>query len=632
MRMWRLAGVAGGLALAFSTIAPVAADAAPRKRAPSSVTAKKAAAAKRAAAAAAKREAEEVAKRAAAAAAEQARLRAQWGLLYELAGRDYEIKGTPVTVRWIDGTDAIEMTQWSPLSRTTHQFRRDPGTGKITHSQTGLSGGASHTVRAASDSAIEMTTRNEVSWPFLKRVEGGEIRLARAPGDKLVLKPIDPVGKGAAKLAKLVEEGKVKPAGAGGAARPAVSLAAVGAVASPVKPAAPMVDTLAFFRSLRGSWTNGQGMWSFTPGDSGTSYDFWTHNGKLSNQVQVQSRDGNVYSGTVKILPIGGGYYFTDVKYAMFPTADGAFEIRLVKLKKNQLVAYQMKTSIIHGPYRRMTDSEVAQWQGKAEQNRLASLRRQQQEQQSRGNSGWLGGLIMGGVAAAAGGDAGMVMGAAMKGVEMTTDNEMTRNVLAGQGDAMIQSSIDLQNQKAELERLRVAAEAEIRRKREAAIAAENARRVADANARQQAIAEANAAKRAADEKAQREQAARTATQNANAARSGGQLASAGQSGTNAGSTGGGGLNCPFISKPGPTPTPCDPGPRVMIYGHFVGISMISRAEAEAQAMADCAKAGKSCHVVEVIGGNGRHWRVEVAYPTGEYRRVSTGASAVSSQ
>lgn len=69
----------------------------------------------------------------------------------------------------------------------------------------------------------------------------------------------------------------------------------------------------------------------------------------------------------------------------------------------------------------------------RAEQQRLAQTR-----ENSSGNSGVLGAVAMGLGAALAGGNPGQVMGMAMKGAELTTDNEMSRNVLAGQGDAMV--------------------------------------------------------------------------------------------------------------------------------------------------------------------------------------------------
>jgi hypothetical protein len=67
------------------------------------------------------------------------------------------------------------------------------------------------------------------------------------------------------------------------------------------------------------------------------------------------------------------------------------------------------------------------------EQQRLAASRRSEE-----GDSGLAGALAMGLGAALAGGNAEQVMGMAMKGAELTTDNEMSRNVLAGQGDAMV--------------------------------------------------------------------------------------------------------------------------------------------------------------------------------------------------
>ena len=63
-----------------------------------------------------------------------------------------------------------------------------------------------------------------------------------------------------------------------------------------------------------------------------------------------------------------------------------------------------------------------------------------QKSSQSGGDNGVLGALAMGVGAALAGGNAEQVMGMAMKGAELTTDNEMSRNVLSGQGDAMVAS------------------------------------------------------------------------------------------------------------------------------------------------------------------------------------------------
>jgi hypothetical protein len=82
----------------------------------------------------------------------------------------------------------------------------------------------------------------------------------------------------------------------------------------------------------------------------------------------------------------------------------------------------------------------LAKWQAASEDMRLAEIRR---KQQSKGSNGMLGGLLAGFGAAMAGGNAEMVMGAAMKGVEMTTDNEMSRNVLGGKGDAMVRDGFE---------------------------------------------------------------------------------------------------------------------------------------------------------------------------------------------
>jgi len=80
------------------------------------------------------------------------------------------------------------------------------------------------------------------------------------------------------------------------------------------------------------------------------------------------------------------------------------------------------------------------------------------------------------------------------------------------------------------------------------------------------------------------------------------------------------------------------PGPVVTLYElePAPGIKssrVISLADAKAQAFAECAKAGKSCTLSDTfVGDSGHYFSAEVAYPTGEYRRVSVGSSKVSNQ
>lgn len=122
---------------------------------------------------------------------------------------------------------------------------------------------------------------------------------------------------------------------------------------------------------------------------------------------------------------------------------------------------------------------------------------RQAAKESGGGNGGLLGALAFATGAALAGGNAEMVMGAAMKGAELTTDNEGTRAVLAGQGDAMLQSGFD-----------RLAAEAQARNRAALANAPPSAARetAAETQARYRA-AFANAPTGAARETATEAQA-----------------------------------------------------------------------------------------------------------------------------
>lgn len=63
--------------------------------------------------------------------------------------------------------------------------------------------------------------------------------------------------------------------------------------------------------------------------------------------------------------------------------------------------------------------------------------------QQSSGNGGLFGALAMAAGAALAGGNTDMLMGAAMRGAQLTAGNAGTRAAVAGQGDAMLQSGLD---------------------------------------------------------------------------------------------------------------------------------------------------------------------------------------------
>lgn len=81
-------------------------------------------------------------------------------------------------------------------------------------------------------------------------------------------------------------------------------------------------------------------------------------------------------------------------------------------------------------------------------QARIAA--REQAKRSGGGDSGLFGAFALGTSAALAGGNVDQVMGAAMKGAEMTTSSEGARMMLAGEGDAMMRrGAIEAQNQTA---------------------------------------------------------------------------------------------------------------------------------------------------------------------------------------
>jgi hypothetical protein len=154
-------------------------------------------------------------------------------------------------------------------------------------------------------------------------------------------------------------------------------------------------------------------------------YQEYIYNDLSQGKVRFQADD----SSTDKFFfqPDGSFGYF-HVRYRLLP--DGRLEVAHGKWNKSDNSFTLRKGPWIWRPF---SDAENRQ--------RIAQI--EQSKSQSGGDSGMLGGLMAGVGAAIAGGNAEMVMGAAMKGMEMSTDNQQVRNVLAGEGDAMIASGLN---------------------------------------------------------------------------------------------------------------------------------------------------------------------------------------------
>lgn len=115
-----------------------------------------------------------------------------------------------------------------------------------------------------------------------------------------------------------------------------------------------------------------------------------------------------------------GSFGFENIRYKLLP--NGYLEVTWGKWREAGPTFEPHKLAEIWRPLSATED-----------ERRIAGIR---QAKASKGNSGLLGGLAFGIGAAFAGGNPEQVAGMAMKGVELTTDNENTRAAIAGQGDA----------------------------------------------------------------------------------------------------------------------------------------------------------------------------------------------------
>lgn len=479
-------GRVAAIALLASSIS-ITAEAAKPKRPAATATAKKKAAA--AAAAAAKKESDRLAALAAAKAAEEARIRAQWGVLADIGDSDFEYKNVPVTFRRSADGNSIDVTSWGSWGRGSSRITRDPATGVLTQYQVEPKGG-SIVLKALADRSLEATDANGVRWPVFKLLDGGALQMMASASQPLQMKPMVAGGKAAAKLAKLVAARKVE---ALDAPQRSADGSSAGTGAAPVT--AATTTAIASGEIVEGTAEQG-GFWEWPwkkschPVKAQAGQAFRVDTQMFGDRSVLELAKGCEFGAETVIIKDNAGER-GNLSMRFTQRTDPLF-VRVWKRGGGKKFKVQMTP---------LNEQEVAEWKREQEEARQAEIRAKQAKASS-GNSGWLGGLIMGGVAAAAGADANVVMAATAQGVAMTTDDENMRQTMTGISGDFMRNKAEIDGQKAELERLRVAAAEETRRKQEAAAAAENARRVKEANDRQQAIADAYAAKRAADDAA----------------------------------------------------------------------------------------------------------------------------------
>lgn len=175
-----------------------------------------------------------------------------WGLLAEMAGKDYEGEGFFVTMRWADPGKRLQMDRWSGDWSGNFKFRwefaLDPETGGINFFPEGQKAKGWH-IRAGSEGSIGIGDRSGKYEPWLSRGEDGEIKWG-----KKKLTPLDPAGKQGRRLAKLIAQGRVVPNGTLGSApfRVAAPVAS-GAAANASIIAAPASATIAA-EAHKGKW------------------------------------------------------------------------------------------------------------------------------------------------------------------------------------------------------------------------------------------------------------------------------------------------------------------------------------------------------------------------------------------
>ena len=494
-------------ALTLFALAVPAAHAAPARSKASLSKSKGTAAAKRKAAAA-KASSEEAERREAEAAAEAARLRAQWGLLAEIGVGDFETSdGLPVTVR--RSGETVEMTAWTSVARGRIAFERNPATGEFTLSAPGQWSRKTFPATVEADGTIEATMKNGARWTALSRDSTGAYVFAGAPGGKMTFGPIRPYSKAAQKIASLVASGKVSAAGSSETAtaikadrNPSAAPSAVASVAA-VQPMTVDV-AYAYLRNLHGFWSNNDMMWIIRAQADSVVIDNYFDDQPNGKGWTWKLSGGALLAGDVPVTMIPGGLFHPRSNWAMKFLDDGSFEIISGKLKNGVFAPSKPKSSILNdGRYARKDLAAAKSWID------YVNTRVAQRAQSSGGGGGMfgkmLGGALMG---AMLGGGGQSSIDLAMAGAQAASGGGNTLDMLNAMGGvASAQAEQSKRELDATIARAEAQAEADRQRKRQEEVD-ENARRVAAANARQQAIADQYATQRAATDAARGEQLA----------------------------------------------------------------------------------------------------------------------------
>jgi len=140
-----------------------------------------------------------------------------WGVLAEMAGRDFEGKDFFVTARWIEPKKHLQLDRWSGdwsgNFKYRYEFELDPATGRIGLYTEGRKGKDDSYIKADRDGSIAVSDRTGKYEPWLTRGEDSAIIWG-----KKKIAPLDPAGKHGQRLAKLIAQGRIVPSGTGLAA------------------------------------------------------------------------------------------------------------------------------------------------------------------------------------------------------------------------------------------------------------------------------------------------------------------------------------------------------------------------------------------------------------------------------
>ena len=160
-------------------------------------------------------------------AAAQADIDPRWGVLAEMAEKDFLERGVIATVRWETFNKVLVWTDRALLASTTRRFVLNSETGKLNMTASGWGGGGKYELLAQANGELEDQVYNGTSR-FLWREAVDVWKLRLAAGATTTYRSLTNGGKASARLADLIAKGKVR------AANPSLgSMAAVAAVRPP---------------------------------------------------------------------------------------------------------------------------------------------------------------------------------------------------------------------------------------------------------------------------------------------------------------------------------------------------------------------------------------------------------------